>query len=81
MAAPVTIGRLTVEQFALAFPERGPRLGWLLGAGASASAGIPTGLDMIIDFKTRLFCAQTRLPRREVDPGDPLWLERITVVL
>lgn len=69
---------MTVEQFALAFPEKGPRLGWLLGAGASAAAGIPTGFDMIVDFKTRLFCAQTKLPRREIDPGDPVWLERIT---
>ena len=31
---------------------------WLLGAGASASAGIPTATDMIWEFKQRLFVSQ-----------------------
>ena len=51
---------------------------WFLGAGTSAAAGIPTGYDMILDFKTRLFCSATRTPRREIDPIDPLWNQRIT---
>lgn len=33
---------------------------------------------MIVDFKTRLFCERTGLPRGEVDATDPIWLERIT---
>lgn len=33
---------------------------------------------MITDFKTRLFCERTGLPRGEVDATDPIWLERIT---
>lgn len=33
---------------------------------------------MILDFKARLFAKETKLPRREIDPGDPLWEERIT---
>lgn len=68
---------MNVEGFAAAFPERAPRLAWFFGAGASASSGIPTGYDMILDFKTRLFCAATKIPRREVDPTDPLWTDRI----
>jgi hypothetical protein len=32
---------------------------------------------MIVDFKTRLFCRDTGLPRREIDGVDPLWIERI----
>ena len=54
------------------------RFAWLLGAGASAAAGIPTGYAMILDFKTTLFCSATGIPRREIDPGDPIWAERIT---
>lgn len=32
---------------------------------------------MIRDFKTRLFCEETGLPRREVDSTDPMWVQRI----
>src|SRR5207244_12069486 len=53
------------------------RFAWLLGAGASASAGIPTAYMMIRDFKTRLFCQELGLPRREVDSADPLWVNRV----
>ena len=36
--------------------------------GCSAAAGIPTGYDMIVDFKTRLFCRGHQPPRREPMP-------------
>ncbi len=32
---------------------------------------------MILDFKARLYCQETRFPRRNVDPSDPLWVQRI----
>jgi len=32
---------------------------------------------MISHFKAQLFCQETKLPRREVDATDPLWVERI----
>ena len=51
---------------------------WLLGAGASAASNIPTGYDMILDFKARLYCSATNIARREIDAGDPLWRARIT---
>ena len=35
---------------------------WFLGAGASASAGIPTAGDMIWEFKQKLFMSQRRAP-------------------
>jgi hypothetical protein len=69
---------MTDNEFARVFALRGPRLAWLLGAGCSAAAGIPTATTMIVDFKTRLFCAAMNLARREVDPGDPLWATRIS---
>ncbi len=59
------------------FQGRARQLGWFLGAGASAAGGIPTGYDMITEFKTRLFCSETGLAFREIDPADPLWHERI----
>lgn len=71
------VGTLSAADFALTFSTRAPRLAWFVGAGCSAAAGIPTGYDMIVDFKTRLFCRDTSLPRREIDAADPLWIERI----
>lgn len=73
----VVVDKMSNEQFARTFSQRAGQLAWFLGAGTSAAARIPTGLDMITDFKARLFCAQTGLPRREVDATDPLWEERI----
>lgn len=35
---------------------------WFLGAGASASAGLPTAMDMIWEFKQKLFVSQRRGP-------------------
>jgi hypothetical protein len=66
---------LTGSQFACLFKSK--QLAWLLGAGASASAGIPTGYAMIQDFKKQLFCQQSGISPREVDSNDPLWIERI----
>jgi len=43
------------DDFAQRFSLRSANLMWLLGAGASASAGIPTAGDMIWEFKQRLF--------------------------
>ena len=39
---------------------------WFLGAGASASAGIPTATDMIWEFKQKLFVSQRRAPVNSV---------------
>ena len=72
------VRHVTSDAFARSFGQRTHRLAWLLGAGASASAGVPTAADMIADFKSRLFCAHTNIPRAEVDLSDPLWEERIT---
>ncbi len=46
---------------------------WLLGAGASASAGIPTAWDMIWDFKQQLFISQQRVsPQAVADLSSPV---------
>lgn len=49
------------DDFARRFSMRGNGLMWLLGAGASAAAGIPTACDMIWDFKQQLYVSQRRV--------------------
>lgn len=49
-----------------------------MGAGASAAGGVPTGYDMILDFKSRLFSASQGITRHDIDVTDPIWNERIT---
>ena len=39
---------------------------WLLGAGTSASAGIPTAWDMIWEFKQQLYVSQRRVALKTV---------------
>lgn len=68
---------MAAAEFATAFALRPHLYSWLLGAGASAASGIPTGYAMIGDFKKRVFCRETGYSLREVDAGDPLWIERI----
>ena len=51
---------------------------WLLGAGASASSGIPTAVDLIWDFKRTLFCAAQKVSVRTCqDLADPLLRTRL----
>ena len=48
------------DDFARRFSLRAEKLMWFLGAGASASAGLPTAMDMIWEFKQKLFVSQRR---------------------
>ena len=51
---------------------RGGALMWLLGAGASAAAGIPTAWDMIWEFKQQLYVSQRRVsPKLVADLTNP----------
>ena len=49
------------DDFARRLSMRAPNVMWLLGAGVSAAAGIPTAGDMIWEFKQRLFVSQRRV--------------------
>ena len=51
---------IPADDFARRFSLRAERLMWFLGAGASASAGLPTAMDMIWEFKQKLFVSQRR---------------------
>lgn len=66
-------GRAFAERFAL----NPLGFAWMLGAGSSATAGIPTGYQMIQEFRTRLFASETGISLREIDPADTVWQSRI----
>jgi hypothetical protein len=53
---------LDVAGFLRRHGARAPGLMWFLGAGASASAGVPTAEQMIWDFKRTIFCSEERVP-------------------
>jgi NAD-dependent SIR2 family protein deacetylase len=60
------------DDFARRFSQRGGNLMWLLGAGTSAAAGIPTAWDMIWDFKQQLYVSQRRVsPKIVADLANP----------
>jgi|SRR5581483_5728932 len=54
------------DDFARRFALRSANLMWFLGAGASASAGIPTAWDMVWEFKQNLFVSQRRISPQTV---------------
>lgn len=63
---------MTTDDFARRFSQRGGNLTWLLGAGASAAAGIPTAWDMIWEFKQQLYVSQRRVsPKQVADLANP----------
>lgn len=66
------------DDFARRFSLRGGNLMWLLGAGVSASAGIPTAWDMVWEFKQRLFISQRRVtPESVADLTSPMIQARL----
>jgi hypothetical protein len=63
---------LSIDDFTRRFALRAPNLMWFLGAGASASGGIPTASDMIWEFKQLLYVSQRRVARpRVADLSNP----------
>ena len=64
--------RLDLTDFLNLFPHRGPHLMWFLGAGASVSAGLPSGGILTWEFKRSLYCNAQRIPpSRFPDLYDP----------
>ncbi len=64
--------QIGADDFARRFSLRAGNLMWLLGAGASASAGVPTASDMVWEFKQQLFISQRRVsPHTVSDLSNP----------
>lgn len=69
---------IRTDDFTRRFSLRAHNLMWFLGAGASASAGIPTAGDMIWEFKQQLFVSQRRSSPQSVgDLSSPVVRNRL----
>lgn len=69
---------MTTSDFLKLYSSRSQNLMWFLGAGASASSGIPTAWDMIWDFKRTIYCAEQKVPVRACeDLSNPQLRQRI----
>ena len=72
MVAEFRLRQMGADDFARRFSLRADKLMWLLGAGASASAGLPTAMDMMWEFKQKLFVSQRRVsPQTVADLSNP----------
>src|SRR4051794_4843967 len=72
------IPRIDADDFARRLALRAANTLWLLGAGASAAAGIPTASDMIWEFKQRLYVCQRRIePQTVADLSNPAVRQRL----
>ena len=58
--------RIEPDDFTRRFAMRWQTLMWFLGAGASASAGVPTAFNGVWDFKRQLCITQTKVAPQAV---------------
>jgi NAD-dependent SIR2 family protein deacetylase len=69
---------MTIEEFLRIYPLRAANLMWFLGAGASASGGVPTANSLVWDFKRTLFCAAQKISPKTCDNlSNPLVQRRL----
>lgn len=62
----IDVFEITADDFSRRFSQRSGNLMWFLGAGVSASSGIPTAWDMIWEFKQQLYVSQRRVSAKTV---------------
>jgi hypothetical protein len=78
MRVEIPLPEIGADDFARRFSLRAANLMWLFGAGASASAGVPTAADMIWEFKQTLFVSQRRTSLQMVaDLSSPIIRSRL----
>ncbi len=58
---------MTLEEFSRHFSQNAAHMMWLLGAGASRSAGMPTATDIIWDLKRQLYCTNENIDIQSQD--------------
>lgn len=63
--------------FARAWAVHTRKMAWLLGAGSSAAAGVPTAAQILDDLLLRLYAARFGLVRQSLDPTDPAVTTRV----
>jgi len=82
LTAPVsgkveTVDVVDLGVFARAWAVQTSRIGWLLGAGASAAAGVPTAAQIVGDLLLRLYADTFGLVRQALDTTDPAVMARV----
>ena len=60
-ASNSAVPTMDVARFMRLFQMRATQVMWLLGAGASRTAGVKTAWDVIWDLKHKLYCSQKKL--------------------
>ncbi len=70
-SSPSTPGVLPVDEFVRRLMSQRRNLHWLVGAGVSLSAGVPTAWDMIYDFKRTIYAQVKRIEITDLDASDP----------
>ncbi|UCE67569.1 MAG: SIR2 family protein [Candidatus Zixiibacteriota bacterium] len=69
---------MTIDTFLRLYSLRAPNIMWFLGAGASSSAGLPTAINMIWDFKRLIYCTKNKIPIETCrDLNDSLLKDRL----
>ena len=82
MIANNDIPTVPLDDFIRRFASRESRVMWFLGAGASASAGLPTAFDMILRFKRDLYTSQSGGHQpAQADLSQPALLRRINAYI
>lgn len=61
---------MELAEFVRIFQMRSCRLAWLLGAGASASSGIPTANQVVRDLKVRIYATDNRISEKSLKVAD-----------
>ena len=72
---PKTAPTMDLPSFLRLFEKRAANIMWFLGAGASRSAGIKTGWDMIWDFKRSIYRSHKKIPASAL-PDNADWKTR-----
>jgi hypothetical protein len=67
---------LPVNVFARGFALRASQTAWLLGAGASADAGVPTAGQLIDQLLAVLYCSDNGIHRSDLE-RDPRWQQLV----
>jgi NAD-dependent SIR2 family protein deacetylase len=65
-----------VRVFVRGFALRAKQTAWLLGAGASADAGVPTAGQLIDELLAVLYCSETGIRRADL-AREPRWQQRV----
>jgi hypothetical protein len=66
----VSVEIVDLGTFARQWAVEGRRIAWLLGAGASASARVPTASQIVLDLLARMYAAAHGLVLQELNLGD-----------